>query len=543
MAGFDNYDPFSSGKIWSKFSHDELDLLLEGENKPHSQQISKFQKTKEELLTALDENNFDDIKQILQSGTFKGSDGKEIKKMLPVLLNTNYSKLIHDKLTAWEESRIVKPEDEDEIDEWKQMQERLTIIIQDLLIKKSKSTKIYESHTDFFLDSIPDIAHEVAWDLIPDDKQEPTNKQELFDYRKEKGRQFLKEYPLASKSLYHTINSKKYNKELRERFIWALGEWISIKVQSEIKQELEGKRVTEDMFFDYIFQRLYLALVPVLKDLPDIYENYTIALMQQEFASSHNAKLEQQNQQEKHPSKKNEQKKEIWLMLDILGKNIDPAQMEQIKSQVETLNLSPKEKKDLMKKIARLLKNQKPFKKADYFWEKGVIKTEDEGKILDLIEDLGIQIVEENQTSLSNSEVLDQDTNSEQKEEKTDSIQKVTSWEELNLSPVSLEMPIEELVSRVFENFERFWYEIPNPKKLSKELEEFFIVGSNKESVLSALSNPTIMKNPIRKNGNIYSLNLTTKDRLLLLKGKDTWEIDSFHDDHDAYEDRIDAIK
>ena len=543
MAGFDNYDPFSSGKIWSKFSHDELDLLLEGENKPHSQQISKFQKTKEALLTALDENNFDDIKQILQSGTFKGSDGKEIKKMLPVLLNTNYSKLIHDKLTAWEESRIVKPEDEDEIDEWKQMQERLTIIIQDLLIKKSKSTKIYESHTDFFLDSIPDIAHEVAWDLIPDDKQEPTNKQELFDYRKEKGRQFLKEYPLASKSLYHTINSKKYNKELREKFIWALGEWISIKVQSEIKQELEGKRVTEDMFFDYIFQRLYLALVPVLKDLPDIYENYTIALMQQEFASSHNAKLEQQNQQEKHPSKKNEQKKEIWLMLDILGKNIDPAQMEQIKSQVETLNLSPKEKKDLMKKIARLLKNQKPFKKVDYFWEKGLIKTEDEGKILDLIEDLGIQIVEENQTSLSNSEVLDQDTNSEQKEEKTDSIQKVTSWEELNLSPVSLEMPIEELVSRVFENFKSFWYEIPNPKKLSKELEEFFTVGSNKESVLSALSNPTIMKNPIRKNGNIYSLNLTTKDRLLLLKGKDTWEIDSFHDDHDAYEDRLDAIK
>lgn len=543
MAGFDNYDPFSSGKIWSKFSHDELDLLLEGENKPHSQQISKFQKTKEELLTALDENNFDDIKQILQSGTFKGSDGKEIKKMLPVLLNTNYSKLIHDKLTAWEESRIVKPEDKDEIDEWKQMQERLTIIIQDLLIKKSKSTNIYESHTDFFLDSIPDIAHEVAWDLIPDDKQEPTNKQELFDYRKEKGRQFLKKYPLASKSLYHTINSKKYNKELREKFIWALGEWISIKVQSEIKQELEGKRVTEDMFFDYIFQRLYLALVPVLKDLPDIYENYTIALMQQEFASSHNAKLEQQNQQEKHPSKKNEQKKEIWLMLDILGKNIDPAQMEQIKSQVETLNLSPKEKKDLMKKIARLLKNQKPFKKADYFWEKGIIKTEDEGKILDLIEDLGIQIVEENQTSLSNSEVLDQDTNSEQKEAETDSIQKVTSWEELNLSPVSLEMPIEELVSRVFENFERFWYEIPNPKKLSKELEEFFTVGSNKESVLSALSNPTIMKNPIRKNGNIYSLNLTTKDRLLLVKGKDTWEIDSFHDDHDAYEDRIDAIK
>lgn len=539
MAGFNNYDPFSSGKIWSKFSHDELDLLLEGENKPHSQQISKFQKTKDDLLMALDENNFDDIKQILQDGTFKGSDGKEIKKILPVLLNTNYSKLIYDKLTAWEESRIINPEDEDEIDEWKQMQERLTIIIQDLLIKKSKLTKIYESHTDFFLDSIPDIAHEVAWDLIPDDKQEPANKQALFDYRKEKGRQFLKEYPLASKSLYHTINSKKYNKELRERFIWALGEWVSIKVQSEIKQELEGKRVTEDMFFDYIFQRLYLALVPVLKDLPDIYENYTIALMQQEFASSHNAKLEQQNQKEKHPSKKNEQKKEIWLMLDILDNNIDPAQMEQIKSQIETLNLSSKEKKDLMKKITRLVKNQKPVKRSDYLWENGLIKVEDEGKFLDLIEDLGLEIIDEDQKVPV--EVFE--NSQEQKEEKTEIIISLDSKHDLSLHSLSLEMPREELIQKIFENLNTFGYTIVNPKKLSKELIEFFTVGSNKESVLSALSNPTIMKNPIRKNGNIYSLNLTIKDRLLLIKGKDTREIDSFHDDHDAYEDRIDAIK
>ena len=53
-------------------------------------------------------------------------------------------------------------------------------------------------------------------------------------------------------------------------------------------------------------------------------------------------------------------------MLDILDNNIDPEQMEQIKSQIETLNLSPKEKKDLMKKITRLVKNQKPVKRSDY---------------------------------------------------------------------------------------------------------------------------------------------------------------------------------
>ena len=41
-------------------------------------------------------------------------------------------------------------------------------------------------------------------------------------------------------------------------------------------------------------------------------------------------------------------------MLDILDNNIDPAQMEQIKSQIETLNLSPKEKKDIIRDLERL---------------------------------------------------------------------------------------------------------------------------------------------------------------------------------------------
>ena len=52
MAGFEKCDPFPSSNFWSKFSHDELDLLLEGGSKSIPQQISKFQKTKDDLLMA-----------------------------------------------------------------------------------------------------------------------------------------------------------------------------------------------------------------------------------------------------------------------------------------------------------------------------------------------------------------------------------------------------------------------------------------------------------------------------------------------------------
>jgi len=67
-----------------------------------------------------------------------------------------------DKLIEWEETRIISPDNKNEIEHWEQMQERLTSIIQIILIKRSKSSKQYESHIAFLMDSIPDITYEVA---------------------------------------------------------------------------------------------------------------------------------------------------------------------------------------------------------------------------------------------------------------------------------------------------------------------------------------------------------------------------------------------
>ena len=168
-----------------------------------------------------------------------------------------------------------------------------------------------------------------------------------------------------------------------------------------------------------------------------------------------------------------------------------------------------------------------------------MIKVEDEGKFLDLIEDLGLEIIDEEQKV--SPEVFE--NSQEQKEEKSEIITPLDFKDKILLHDLSLEMPREELIQKIFENLETLNYTIINPKQLKKSFEDFLTTGNNRESVLAALSNSNSMRNIILKNKGISSINLTPKCRIVLRKGKNGWEVDSFHSDHDAYEDRIDEIK
>ncbi len=168
-----------------------------------------------------------------------------------------------------------------------------------------------------------------------------------------------------------------------------------------------------------------------------------------------------------------------------------------------------------------------------------MIKVEDEGKFLDLIEDLGLEIIDEEQKV--SPEVFE--NSQEQKEEKSEIITPLDSKDKILLHDLSLEMPREELIQKIFENLETLNYTIINPKQLKKSFEDFLTTGNNRESVLAALSNSNSMRNIILKNKGISSINLTPKCRIILRKAKNGLEVDSFHSDHDAYEDRIDEIK
>lgn len=101
-----------------------------------------------------------------------------------------------------------------------------------------------------------------------------------------------------------------------------------------------------------------------------------------------------------------------------------------------------------------------------------MIKVEDEGKFLDLIEDLGLEIIDKEQKV--SPEVFG--NSQEQKVEKSEIITPFDSKDDLSLHSLSLEMPREELIQKIFENLNTFGYTIANSKKLSKDLIEFFTV-------------------------------------------------------------------
>ena len=78
----------------------------------------------------------------------------------------------------------------------------------------------------------------------------------------------------------------------------------------------------------------------------------------------------------------------------------DKALQDEIQSGISGFNLTPQEKKQLTNRLFRLKKNKKPLKTSDYLSEENtIIKPQDEGKFLDLIDQLGIEIIREENTS------------------------------------------------------------------------------------------------------------------------------------------------
>ena len=523
---------------FKKDLQNDEDFVQQKESLLDDSKNSKTQKTKEALHKALEENNYDELKDILHKWTFKGVEGKKIKKDLVYLLNDYYGVNISNKLLEWEENKMIEVEEDDDPEEWKESQNRLSFIIENILIKKTRSTQHEETQEKFFLSLIPEIVKDVASNFPPEEKRPKEIRDAIYYERKEAGKFLLEQYPLASKGIYNSINSKKFNKEIRENFITKVQQIVTELLYQDLSILFSEDEVAKENFYNEAFMIIYIKLVPILKKIIDIYRKYVRKELEDAFEKSHNKQLAEKEKLEK-PIMIDQKDTEFISVLEAVQTKISPEKEKMIKKAILTFDLDLPSQKELIRKMVRLVKNQKPFKKSDYFWENGLIKVEDEGKFLDLIEDLGLEIIDEEQKV--SPEVFE--NSQEQKEEKSEIITPLDFKDKILLHDLSLEMPREELIQKIFENLNTFGYTIVNPKKLGKELIEFFTVGSNKESVLSALSNPTVIKNPIRKNGNIYSLNLTIKDRLLLIKGKDTREIDSFHDDHDAYEDRIDAIK
>ena len=499
---------------------------------------SKTQKTKEALRKALEENNYDELKDILHKWTFKGVEGKKIKKDLVYLLNDYYGVNIFNKLLEWEENKMIEVEEDDDPEEWKESQNRLSFIIENILRKKTRSIQHEETQEKFFLSLIPEIVKDVASNFPPEEKRPKVIRDAIYYERKEAGKFLLEQYPLASKGIYNSINSKKFNKEIRENFITKVQQIVTELLYQDLSILFSEDEVKKESFYNEAFMIIYIKLVPILKKIIDIYRKYVRKELEDAFEKSHNKQLAEKEKLEK-PIMIDQKDTEFISVLEAVQTKISPKKEKMIKKAILTFDLDLPSQKELIRKIVRLVKNQKPFKKSDYFWENGLIKVEDEGKFLDLIEDLGLEIIDEEQKV--SPEVFE--NSQEQKEEKSEIITPLDSKDKILLHDLSLEMPREELIQKIFENLETLNYTIINPKQLKKSFEDFLTTGNNRESVLAALSNSNSMRNIILKNKGISSINLTPKCRIILRKAKNGLEVDSFHSDHDAYEDRIDEIK
>ena len=499
---------------------------------------SKTQKTKEALRKALEENNYDELKDILHKWTFKGVEGKKIKKDLVYLLNDYYGVNISNKLLEWEENKMIEVEEDDDPEEWKESQNRLSFIIENILIKKTRSTQHEETQEKFFLSLIPEIVKDVASNFPPEEKRPKEIRDAIYYERKEAGKFLLEQYPLASKGIYNSINSKKFNKEIRENFITKVQQIVTELLYQDLSILFSEGEVEKESFYNEAFMIIYIKLVPILKKIIDIYRKYVRKELEDAFEKSHNKQLAEKEKLEK-PIMIDQKDTEFISVLEAVQTKISPKKEKMIKKAILTFDLDLPSQKELIRKIVRLVKNQKPFKKSDYFWENRLIKVEDEGKFLDLIEDLGLEIIDEEKKV--SPEVFE--NSQEQKEEKSEIITPLDSKDKILLHDLSLEMPREELIQKIFENLETLNYTIINPKQLKKSFEDFLTTGNNRESVLASLSNSNSMRKIQWKIGKVYTIKISLKDRFLMTKGEKGWEVDSFHSDHDAYEDRIDAIK
>ena len=121
-----------------------------------------------------------------------------------------------------------------------------------------------------------------------------------------------------------------------------------------------------ECFFDLVFKSIYEILVPILKDLPEIYDLYTERYIENLFQKSYMRKLAEKTKDSPKNTENKEKEVEITFMQDILNQELNPQQTELINNKISLFNLTEKEKKDLIKKITRLVKNQKPVKRSDY---------------------------------------------------------------------------------------------------------------------------------------------------------------------------------
>lgn len=111
---------------------------------------------------------------------------------------------------------------------------------------------------------------------------------------------------------------------------------------------------------------IYIKLVPILKTIFEIYRKYVRKELEDAFEKSHNKQLAEKEKLES-PFIRDQKDRQFLSVLEAVQTKIPPEKEKMIKKAILTFDLDLPSQKELIRKIVRLVKNQKPFKKSDYF--------------------------------------------------------------------------------------------------------------------------------------------------------------------------------
>lgn len=169
---------------------------------------------------------------------------------------------------------------------------------------------------------------------------------------------------------------------------------------------------------------------------------------------------------------------------------------------INSFHLSPKLKKELTNRLKRLYKNGKTFKKSDYFGENPTffeITAEDEGKLLDIVEEIGLEIVEE--TALTPEEI---DIQTFQDTRTPETLR--PSNNQSNSRIITLDASNELVVNICMERLIQMDYAFENEKMLRKELDTFCQDTINKKTLISFFSDENKLKDLQKKTDTLWTL-------------------------------------
>ena len=90
----------------------------------------------------------------------------------------------------------------------------------------------------------------------------------------------------------------------------------------------------ENVFFDLVFKSIYEILVPILKDLPEIYDLYTERYIENLFQKSYARKLADKTKDSPKNTENEEKEVEITFMQDILNQELNSQQTDLINNKI-----------------------------------------------------------------------------------------------------------------------------------------------------------------------------------------------------------------